>query len=479
MAGAVVCSTSEPEQVRRRGGGHPRWAPARCWVAALAVAATAAAAPAAANPPPPTPPTAEAGTFAYVANNGTGTVSMIDTSDNSVVNTFSVGQDSAPNGVAVSADGTRVAVANALANTMSLIIPGTVVNAPITVGDTPLDVALNRTGTRAYVTNNEDDDMSVVDIEAFPFSVIANVPVGERPRDVALTLNDTRAYVANRFDGTVSVVDTTDNTVETTIDVGQLPQGVAASPDGTLVYVTNFGDGTVSVIDTASNTVELTLPLGLGPTSSPADVAVSPDGRRVYTANFGARSVSVIDTTSNPPTVLPEVLVGLEPLGLAVTPDGSRVYATSSNDNTVWVIDTVTNTATDTLTGFSNPLGVAIGTRSVGTTETALTLSAEPNGTREGKAGALAHPGLTLRARLTGAGKSLDARDIVFSSRSDALCLKRTDTRGGAACPVPHERTDRACYTATYLGDRVHAAATARFCTKEDDRRAITPSQQD
>ena len=48
----------------------------------------------------------------------------------------------------------------------------------------------------------------------------------------------TRAYVTNQLDNTVSVIDTATHTVLATIPVGAVPVGVAITPDGTRAYAT-------------------------------------------------------------------------------------------------------------------------------------------------------------------------------------------------------------------------------------------------
>ncbi|WP_328296902.1 hypothetical protein OG389_03140 [Streptomyces sp. NBC_00435] len=128
------------------------------------------------------------------------------------------------------------------------------------------------------------------------------------------------------------------------------------------------------------------------------------------------------------------------------------------------------------LGGFSTPLGVAIGTRTVGDTPTGLTLKAERDMKAEGPAGTTAHPGPGLRVRLASAGEPLEGKGIVFSSHSDALCMKPTDGGGRVTCPMPNRRTVKACYTATFLGDRTYAPATATVCTKKG--RGTTRSRQ-
>ena len=65
-----------------------------------------------------------------------------------------------------------------------------------------------------------------------------------------------KAYVTNQFDDTVSVIDTATNAVVgSPITVGDVPFGIAITPDGTKAYVTNLSADTVSVIDTATNAV--------------------------------------------------------------------------------------------------------------------------------------------------------------------------------------------------------------------------------
>ena len=53
-------------------------------------------------------------------------------------------------------------------------------------------------------------------------------------------LAQTRGYVTNSDDDTVSVIDpSNNNTVVATVSVGDGPAGVAVTPNGAFVYVTN------------------------------------------------------------------------------------------------------------------------------------------------------------------------------------------------------------------------------------------------
>ncbi len=83
-----------------------------------------------------------------------GTVSVIATATNTVVGSpITVGNG--PVGVAVTPDGSKVYVANAVGNTVSVIATATntVVGSPIPVGDDPVGVAVTPDGSKVYVAN--------------------------------------------------------------------------------------------------------------------------------------------------------------------------------------------------------------------------------------------------------------------------------------------------------------------------------------
>ncbi len=243
---------------------------------------------------------ARMGSYVYVANRTSGTVSVIRTSNNTVVD----------------------------------INPGTTAIDSIKVGSQPEMIAVNTSaittptgviakGARLYVTNYGSGTVSVIDVSnplvpklvdtnpATPTTVDA-IKVGSNPRGIAFaqTANGPRLYVVNRGSGNVSVIDAVTNKVidanpatATTVDaikVGSTPQQIAISPDGKSAYVTNYGSNTVSIIDTVTNKVVDANPAttavdAIAVRSNPDGVALSADGSLVYVAN-GDDRISVIDT---------------------------------------------------------------------------------------------------------------------------------------------------------------------------------------
>ncbi|WP_405583027.1 Ig-like domain repeat protein [Streptomyces sp. NBC_01190] len=258
-----------------------------------------------------------------------------------------------PTSVAVTPSGLSGYVTNEDDNTVSVISTATnTVIATIPVGSVPFWAAVSPDGLSVYVTNSGGNTVSV--ISTATNTVTTTIPVGSVPLGIAVAPSGLLAYVANSADGTVSVISTVTNTLTATIPVGTAPFGVAIAPNGLLVYVTNSGGNTVSVISTATNTVTATIPVG----TAPFGVAVTPDGLYAYVANNGDNTVSVISTATN--TVTATVPVGSAPLGVAIAPSGLSAYVTNNGDNTVSVIDTTTHTISGSIPVGAAPFGVAI-----------------------------------------------------------------------------------------------------------------------
>ena len=297
--------------------------------------------------------------YAYITEQATSTVSVIDTATNTIVKKISVLPT--PMGVAVSAHGTNVYIGSAVFIRLSVIDAATnTVTAQVPVGQVS-GVAVNFTNTRVYVANRHNpappvpfpvDSVSVIDTATN--AVIANVPVGLNPFGVVVHPDGSRVYVANAGANSMSVIDAATNTVSATIaSVGNGPNGVAVHPNGTRVYVTSGGSNTISVVDTATNSVSSTIPVG-PPLCGPVGVAVNPAGTRVFVALSGASSVAVVDTASN--LLVATVPVGFSPWGISVDPSGKSVYVANFSDNSVSVIDAATNAVVTTITGFAGPL---------------------------------------------------------------------------------------------------------------------------
>src|SRR5258708_35828223 len=107
-------------------------------------------------------------------------------------------------------------------------------------------------------------------------TVSAVIPVGKSPQRTVITPNGAEVYVTNLNDNTVSVINTATNAVSLTLSVGGSPLSLAVSPDGSKVYVGDSA-GAVSIINTLTKVV--TTIATPGPVR---DLPFTPDGSKLY-----------------------------------------------------------------------------------------------------------------------------------------------------------------------------------------------------
>jgi len=365
--------------------------------------------------------------YAYVPNEKSNTVSVINTTTNTVISTLLVGN--VPCGVAFSPDGQKVYVTNfgndsSPGRYFSVIdtATGEVTN-QLVEGFKPSGVAVIPDGT-LYVACYSTNDVYAIDLAT---NKVSRILVGLHPREVAVanTSNGLRVYVANRHSNDVSVIDTTTNTVVTNISVGKEPYGIAVNPSGTKLYVTNQGSSNVSVIDTATNKVTTSITVE----KYPSGVAVTPDEKWVYVANHKKPdgTVSVINTSNN--AVIKTIHVGNMPCGVAVTPDGKWVYVTNSGSNTTSVINTTINTVILTIPVGTCPsgLGQFIGSVPGSRVETMTTLAPLSNRYSSGEP-------ITLQATVNAtSGTEKPSGIVIFTDENNPIQNGNRDVISGQA----------------------------------------------
>jgi YVTN family beta-propeller protein len=210
------------------------------------------------------------GKTAYVANYGfydykTVNVSKVD-SRLSVVDLESgkvrshIAVQRGPDSLILSADARTLYCANVYDNSVS-VIDTTTNTVTATLTDTsllgPFTMALTPDGKFLHIANYGNplfpartDNNTVTVIDTATNAVAKVIPgVGSSPSGIAITPNGKFAFVTSyASQGTVAVIDIAAGAVIQTLSVGTLPSEVAIDPAGTYAYVTNFRDNTVSVI---------------------------------------------------------------------------------------------------------------------------------------------------------------------------------------------------------------------------------------
>ena len=309
---------------------------------------------------------------AFVANFGSGTVSVVDLGTNAVMATIGVGTN--PHSVTLSPDSTTAYVTNNGSNNVSVI--DTLTNAVITtiaVGAGPIGVTAPLGGF-IYVANQTDNSLSVIEAATNAVFVTIDVPFpGAMPTDlkhssdgllVFLTLKADEKVIALNNDPTSPAF----HSIVGVMDVGMEPTGLGFNTNSNQLFVANSADTTVSVIDVDQAMLDFTVGaaidvgthpqvIGIGPSScnfthvgtvpDPADPLANP-----------IRSMPVFDI--NTETVVKTFFAGDNPQGIAFSPDGKQVYVALRGENRVVVLDTVTGSFLASIPVGTQPTGIAI-----------------------------------------------------------------------------------------------------------------------
>jgi YVTN family beta-propeller protein len=192
------------------------------------------------------------GRYVYVANNGDNTVTVISTEDEDGNEEFTIekildlneeGMGEGPFGAAISPGGSYVYVTNNLSGTVSVIytddneVTSTIDLNEEGLGEGPLGVVVSPLGSHAFVTNNLSDTVSVISTNSF--TVETTVDVGAGPWGVDASNSGDLVYVANNGDNTVSVISTESDedgafSVTDTVIVGTTPTGLGKFIGGTV-----------------------------------------------------------------------------------------------------------------------------------------------------------------------------------------------------------------------------------------------------
>lgn len=219
----------------------------------------------------------------------------------------------------------------------------------------PHNVQVGPDGTVVYATSSAG---LVVAIDPATYRVTASAPTGPHPAHVIEAPNG-KVYVTNAGDGTVSVYQRNGLAPAGRITLGGMPHGQRPATGGSVIVVANMMADALDLIDPATDTAVGSVPVG----KSPVQVAVSADGRYAYTGVSDPPSVVKVDLPQR--KVIGTVPVPDSPVQLYLSPDEKTVLcadqgSTQAPGHTLSVIDTATMTGRGTVPTGSGPHGVVI-----------------------------------------------------------------------------------------------------------------------
>jgi YVTN family beta-propeller protein len=237
--------------------------------------------------------------FVYVANSYDTKLSIIDTQGSNEITTVLVGAE--PVGVAVSPDGKSVYITNRGSGTVSILDTTTNnVTTPLTGYSSPTGVAASPSGTNVLFTGT--NRVTIINTVT---GAVSGIDIVGSLAGIALSPDGARAYVANNSEGSVSVLDLATlppampasaivgspyifaivsmNSSNFTVTSGSLPPGLTLNPTTGLITGTPTAAGTSIFTVTATGELNsdirsYSLTVGAGNATQPAPPQLAATG---------------------------------------------------------------------------------------------------------------------------------------------------------------------------------------------------------
>ena len=219
----------------------------------------------------------------------------------------------------------------------------------ITVGTTPVGIAVNPVTNKAYVANAGSNNVSIID--GATHTVVGTLGTSAGPRWVGINVEANRVFVTTLAGANTTIINGSTDTIVTTLSTGG-GGWIAINPMRDSTYVPRYGGAD-----------ELNWITGVGYNGTaavhgngPVGLAVNPNTNRVYIANAITGDVAALDGTiySSDPTLFcpapgggfkpqpapsdpatPCIDVPGTPVGVAVNPTTNRIYALSGDSISV------------------------------------------------------------------------------------------------------------------------------------------------
>lgn len=306
----------------------------------------------------------------YVANEGDGTISVIDPEGLEVVKTLDVNTDEmdfSPHNIQVAPSGHQIWVT---APTQShggeeeiLVLSPRKgkVEKRIAAGEHMhlAHVVLDAAGAFAYVSATDAHEVLKVDAESF--EVVQHLPLPSGCGPHGMRMNGSKLFIATLYSPGLVVLDVTTGIVEQ-VQVGGMGVQTAVTSDGRYAYVSLYDRKQVFRHDALTgDSLRIALPSS---SQGPVQLYLSPQDDLLYVCDQGmlngrpaSDKLYVVDAVQG--LVVDSVVVGMGAHGVVLSPDGAFAYVTNQQDNSVSVVDLAMGEVVATLPVGAAPNGIS------------------------------------------------------------------------------------------------------------------------
>ena len=294
----------------------------------------------------------------YVTNEKGNTVSVIDGDKLEVIKTIPVGER--PRGFVMSKDYKTLYICASDSGEVEAIDLDTGNVTPVVSTPDPERIDISPDGKFLFVSNEDDNLVSVIDIDAQ--RVIDQIPVGVEPEGMAVSPDG--KYVVNTSETTnmAHVIDIAQKKIVANVLVDPRPRVAMWKKDASQVWVSSEIGGTVSVIDASNFSVLKKISFAVQGLNQEAiqgeGIAFTPDQKTAFVALGPANRVAVVDTTTY--EVKDYILVGQRVWNITMDSSGARLYSANGLSNDVTVIDVASMQPIKSIPVGEEPWGAAV-----------------------------------------------------------------------------------------------------------------------
>jgi len=236
----------------------------------------------------------------------------------------------------------------------------------LSVGQNPTSIVANPLRPEIYVLNSASGSLSVIDTGSN--NVVATIPLRHNPSFLSVDRFGRRLFVANTDSGNLSVIDLDTRRTLTTVQTPAHPTSALISPDGRTVVVTLPDSGSIALFSAALTPDSkapqpaaafesaLTYRASFSDCPGATSPVILPDSSKVFVACPGSNQVLALALAAAPDSwaakqsssaltdhALVLLDVGLHPTHLTLKPDGGEIFVSNSAANSVSEISTQTN----------------------------------------------------------------------------------------------------------------------------------------
>ena len=287
-----------------------------------------------------------------VASSGASHVTLIDPASGTKLAEVPVGKG--PHEVIASADGKFAWVADSGATTVTVVdlVKRSAVKTLQLKDCGPHDLALPRRGTPLLITCAAQK--ALLEIDPWTGNEVRRHALDvEGAWMTAVSRDGARAFTANLEGGGMTAVDRKSGRVRN-IKTSEGEIGIDVTPNGRQVWLANLKTNKVTVFDAKTLKVLRTFEAGAG---SPSRVRFTPDGKRAVMTFGLAKKVGVHDVAGRKAVQWIEIDSGSKVL--AISPDGRKAAVSAPHKDAVMILDLVSGKMLAKIDVAGKPDGVS------------------------------------------------------------------------------------------------------------------------